>query len=50
MNTLSIFILKETMQTTGIIISEYNLIAKELYKLGHETKAKIVSKLTQEVK
>ncbi|WP_066570503.1 relaxase/mobilization nuclease domain-containing protein [Snodgrassella sp. CFCC 13594] len=41
--------LKEAMQTRGIIVSEYGLIAKELYKLGHKTEAKIVGKLAKEV-
>lgn len=41
--------LKETMQTRGIIISEYGAIAKELYKMGHKTEAKIISGLAKEV-
>ena len=41
--------LKEAMQTRGIIIGEYGLIAKELYKLGHKTEAKIVGQLAKEV-
>ncbi|WP_066570513.1 relaxase/mobilization nuclease domain-containing protein [Snodgrassella sp. CFCC 13594] len=41
--------LKEAMQTRGIIVGEYGRIAKELYKLGHKTEAKIVSKLAAEV-
>ena len=41
--------LKEAMQTRGIIISEYGAIAKELYKMGHKTEAKIISGLAKEV-
>lgn len=41
--------LKETMQTRGIIVAEYGAIAKELYKMGHKTEAKIISTLAKEV-
>jgi hypothetical protein len=41
--------LKEAMQTRGIIVKEYGLIAKELYQLGHKTEAKIMRKLAVEV-
>lgn len=37
------------MQTRGIIVKEYGLIAKELYQLGHKTEAKIMRKLAVEV-
>ena len=40
--------LKETMQTRGIILEQYGKIAKELYKMGHKTEARIVSKLAKE--
>ena len=41
--------LKETMQTRGIIVAEYGAIAKELYKMGHKSEAKIISGLANEV-
>ena len=41
--------LKETMQTRGIIVAEYGAIAKELYKMGHKSEAKIISGLAKEV-
>ncbi|MDO4641706.1 MAG: traS protein [Neisseria sp.] len=41
--------LKEALQTRGIIIEEYGQIAKELYKMGHKTEARIISKLAREV-
>lgn len=41
--------LKETMQTRGIIVSEYGAIAKELYQMGHKSEARIISKLAKEV-
>lgn len=41
--------LKETMQTRGIILEQYGLIAKELYKMGHKSEARIISKLAKEV-
>ena len=41
--------LKETMQTRGIILEEYGAIAKELYKMGHKSEAKIISGLAKEV-
>ncbi|MDO5654373.1 MAG: traS protein [Brachymonas sp.] len=42
--------LQEAMQTRGIITEEYGLIAKELYKMGHKTEARIISQLAQELK
>ena len=41
--------LQEAMQTRGIITAEYGLIAKELYKMGHKTEARIISKLARDV-
>lgn len=41
--------IKEAMQTRGIILEEYAAIAKELYKMGHKTEAKIISTLAKEV-
>ena len=41
--------LQEAMQTRGIITQEYGLIAKELYKMGYKTEARIISKLAREV-
>ncbi|WP_107689089.1 relaxase/mobilization nuclease domain-containing protein [Neisseria wadsworthii] len=41
--------LKETMQTRGIILEQYGLIAKELYKMGHKSEARIISRLAKEV-
>jgi hypothetical protein len=41
--------LKEAMQTRGFIASEYKLIARELYKLGLKTEAKMVSQLSKDV-
>lgn len=41
--------LKEAMRSRSIITAEYGLIAKELYKMGHKTEARIVSRLTKEV-
>lgn len=41
--------LKEAMQTRGFIVSEYKLVARELYKLGLKTEAKIISNLAKNV-
>lgn len=41
--------LKETMHTRGVVVGEYGKIAKELYKMGHKTEARIISKLAKEV-
>ena len=41
--------LKETMQTRGIIVEKYGLIARELYKMGNKEEARILSKLAKEV-
>ena len=37
------------MQTRGIVLEQYGLIAKELYKMGHKTEARIISQLAKEV-
>lgn len=42
--------IRETMQTRGIIIEEYGLIARELYKLGNKEEARIISQLAKAVK
>ncbi|MFS6937862.1 relaxase/mobilization nuclease domain-containing protein [Neisseria animaloris] len=41
--------LRETMQTRGIVLEQYGLIAKELYKMGNKTEARIISQLAKEV-
>ncbi len=41
--------IKETMQTRGIIIEQYGLIARELYNMGNKEDARIVSQLAKEV-
>ncbi|QEY25795.1 relaxase/mobilization nuclease domain-containing protein [Neisseria zalophi] len=41
--------LKETMQTRGIVLEQYGQIAKELYKMGHKSEARIISKLAKDV-
>lgn len=41
--------LKETMHTRGIVLEQYGQIAKELYKMGHKSEARIISKLAKEV-
>ena len=41
--------LQETMKTRGYILSEYGLIAKELYKMGHKTEARMISKLAKDM-
>lgn len=41
--------LKETMRTRGIVLEQYGQIAKELYKMGHKTEARIISKLAKDV-
>ena len=41
--------LKEAMQTRGYIFEQYNLISKELYKMGHKSEAKIISQLAKEM-
>ncbi|XDZ52322.1 relaxase/mobilization nuclease domain-containing protein [Neisseriaceae bacterium CLB008] len=40
--------INNALQTRGIIVSEYGKIAKELYKLGHKTEARIISNLAKE--
>ena len=37
------------MKTRGYILSEYGLIAKELYKMGHKTEARIISQLAKDM-
>ena len=41
--------LREAMQTRGLVLEEYGKIAKELYKMGNKTEARIISKLAKEV-
>ena len=41
--------LKETMHTRGLILEEYGRIARELYRMGHKTEARIISRLSKEV-
>ncbi|MDO4997334.1 MAG: traS protein [Neisseria sp.] len=41
--------IKETMQTRGYIFEQYGLIARELYKMGHKSEAKIISQLAKEM-
>ena len=41
--------LQEAMKTRGYILSEYGLIAKELYKMGHKTEARIISQLAKDM-
>lgn len=41
--------LKETMHTRGLILEEYGQIARELYRMGHKTEARIISLLSKEV-
>ncbi|WP_373699412.1 relaxase/mobilization nuclease domain-containing protein [Neisseria dentiae] len=41
--------LREAMQTRGLILEEYGKIAKELYKMGNKTEARIISQLAKEV-
>ncbi|WP_434779028.1 relaxase/mobilization nuclease domain-containing protein [Neisseria sp. Ec49-e6-T10] len=41
--------IKETMQTRDIIVENYGLIARELYKMGNKEEARIISKLAKEV-
>ncbi len=41
--------IKETMQTRGIIVEQYGLIARELYKMGNKEEAHIISQLAKEV-
>ncbi|MFC3873658.1 MULTISPECIES: hypothetical protein [Neisseria] len=41
--------LRETLRTRGIVLEQYGQIAKELYKMGHKTKARIIGKLAKEV-
>lgn len=41
--------LEQAMKTRGYILAEYGQIAKELYKMGHKTEARIISKLAKEV-
>ena len=36
------------MHTRGLIVDEYGKIAKELYKMGHKTEARIISRLAKE--
>jgi plasmid-related protein len=40
--------LKKIMHTRGLIVDEYGKIAKELYKMGHKTEARIISRLAKE--
>ena len=40
--------IKETMQTRGIIVEHYGLIARELYKMGNKEEARIISQLAKE--
>ena len=40
--------LKETMHTRGLILEEYGRIARELYRMGHKTEARIISRLSKE--
>ena len=37
------------MQTRGIIVEQYGLIARELYNMGNKEDARIVSQLAKEV-
>ena len=39
---------KKIMHTRGLIVDEYGKIAKELYKMGHKTEARIISRLAKE--
>ena len=41
--------LREAMQTRGLVLEEYGKIAKELYKMGNKTEARIISQLSKEV-
>ncbi|SAY51415.1 relaxase/mobilization nuclease domain-containing protein [Neisseria weaveri] len=41
--------LKETIQTRGIVLEQYGQIAKELYKMGNKTEARIISQLAKDV-
>ncbi|MFC3873686.1 relaxase/mobilization nuclease domain-containing protein [Neisseria musculi] len=41
--------LKETLRTRGIVLEQYGQIAKELYKMGHKTEARIIGKLAKDV-
>ena len=36
------------MHTRGLIVDEYGKIAKELYKMGHKTEARIIRRLAKE--
>ena len=40
---------QEVMKTRGYILAEYGLIAKELYKMGHKSEARIISQLAKDM-
>lgn len=41
--------LQEALRTRGILVEQYGLIAKELYKAGYKTDAKIISNFAKEI-